>query len=136
MTKMTRKNETIKYDEYITSDDMMRMRQIIYEHFKEYKVPIIIDDGEYSYILLAIYCDDSDNDNSYYYLIGDPHYGMLYGKRDVNIDWNKLGEHSNEDNNVFDYGMDYGKIQWKKSEFFENRDKTWMMLFVTKLTIM
>ena len=127
LIKQTKKNEEVKYDKCITNTK--DIRQIIYQHFKRHKLPIIIDDGEYSYILLAIYC--GNNDDNYFYLIGDPHYGMLYGKRDVKKDWNKLGQDSNENNNVFHYGPDYGKMQWKKGEFLENRNKTWMMLFVS-----
>merc|ERR550525_1408196 len=112
---------------------------MIYQHLKKQKSPIIIDDGDYSYIIIGISSEDNGQSvdgcngmKDVWYLIGDPHYGMSYGTRDVNVKWNELGKKSTEENNLFDYGPDYGKVQWKLSTFLEQSERTWMMLFVTK----
>lgn len=128
MRKVTKKGQTVVYDEYVSESSEIRNR--IQEFIKQHQLPIIIDDGDYSYILMGISCDDDGGD--VWYLIGDPHYGMMYGKRDVKVNWNDLGKNSNEENNIFNYGPDFGKIQWKPSTFLEESNKTWMMLFVTK----
>ena len=125
MQRATRKKQTVKYDRLVS--DAAEMRVMIVQHLRAHSVPIIMDDGEYSYLLLAIHVDDGRVS----YLVGDPHYGMMYGARDPTTKWSELGRHSDEEHNVFQYGLDYGKMQWKEGKFVEQSNKTWMFLFVS-----
>lgn len=109
------------------------------------QLPVLIDDETYSYLILGmqykytvIETEEKESKkimSDVRYLIGDPHYGLLYGTRDPSLDWNEIGRKSMADGvSYFDYGSDEGKYQWRDAQWFEkntngNTTKTWMMLF-------
>ncbi|ETO22645.1 hypothetical protein RFI_14547 [Reticulomyxa filosa] len=106
------KEKEVTYPKIV--DSCEEIRQIIIKHLESVNLPILIDDGSYSYLISGI-----DFKNEKYEII-DPHYGMLYSKNPPNTT-------SSDKKNI--YGDDSGKIRWEAFDWFENQSKTWMMLY-------
>lgn len=86
---------------------------------------VIIDDGEYAYIIAGMRVDD-EGDVDYQLL--DPHYGLAYATRDHRENWrlkNVIGLEQ-------PYGSDHGKVRWVPGPLFNRGPSSvvWKMLFI------
>jgi len=109
---------------YTAEDDVTAIRKRIGECLQNDGL-VIIDDGEYAYIIAGMRIDDYDEVD---YQLLDPHYGLAYATRDHRENWrlkNVIGDDK-------PYGSDRGKVHWVPGPLFKHGPSSvvWKMLFI------